>query len=166
MTAVLRLLYRLLRYLPPVVRRRLAAATSPAYRIGATVIATDPTGRILLAAHAYRPGWAPPGGMAKRREAPDDTARRELREELGVEVDLGVSRWLLDTERRLLVAVYEATLAPHSPPPRVRSPELTAVGWFAWDALPDHDELAAWILAAVGPAGRERGGSVGGSRGV
>ncbi|MEV5309220.1 NUDIX domain-containing protein [Streptomyces sp. NPDC052610] len=36
----------------------------------------------------YKPGWDLPGGMAEANEPPEDTARRELMEELGIRLTL------------------------------------------------------------------------------
>jgi 8-oxo-dGTP pyrophosphatase MutT (NUDIX family) len=44
---------------------------------------------ILLVRHTYGPRgrWELPGGGVKRREAPEAAARREAREELGIDID-------------------------------------------------------------------------------
>lgn len=43
--------------------------------------------RVLLVRHSYRAGTSLPGGMRRRREAPAMTGARELREEVGIQVD-------------------------------------------------------------------------------
>ncbi|MFI5616943.1 NUDIX domain-containing protein [Streptomyces sp. NPDC051567] len=58
-------------------------------RVAADVLIRDSAGRFLLVEPTYKPGWDLPGGMAEANEAPHDAARRELHEELGLEVELG-----------------------------------------------------------------------------
>lgn len=49
---------------------------------GVSIIGRDLDGQILLVRHSYGPqGWYFPGGGIGRNEAPEDAARRELREE-------------------------------------------------------------------------------------
>jgi 8-oxo-dGTP pyrophosphatase MutT (NUDIX family) len=57
-------------------------------RVSADVLLRDDQGRVLLVKPTYKPGWDLPGGMAEANEAPDDAARRELKEELGLDVTL------------------------------------------------------------------------------
>jgi 8-oxo-dGTP pyrophosphatase MutT (NUDIX family) len=61
-------------------------------RVGADVILRDRAGRLLLVDPTYKPDWDVPGGMAEANEPPHEAARRELREELGL--DLPVSELL------------------------------------------------------------------------
>lgn len=58
-------------------------------RVGADVLLRDPRGRLLIVKPTYKPGWDLPGGMAEANESPTDAARRELREELGLQHELG-----------------------------------------------------------------------------
>ena len=52
---------------------------------GVSVILRDPQGRVLFVRHAYGPpNWSLPGGGIGRREAPEQAARREMKEELGL----------------------------------------------------------------------------------
>lgn len=71
-------------------------------RVGADVLFRDEAGRILLVDPKYKPDWDLPGGMAEANEPPLDAARREVREELGIE-------W---ADGRLLVIDW---VAPHGP---------------------------------------------------
>ncbi len=63
-------------------------ARQPRKRTATDVIIRDDDGRLLLVNPTYKPDWDLPGGMAEANEAPIDAARRELREELGLRVDI------------------------------------------------------------------------------
>jgi 8-oxo-dGTP diphosphatase len=58
-------------------------------RVSADVLIRDQHGRILLVDPRYKPHWDLPGGMAEANEPPNETARRELSEELGLHVQPG-----------------------------------------------------------------------------
>ena len=58
-------------------------------RVSADVILRDAHGRILLVDPRYKPDWDLPGGMAEANEPPADAVRRELREELGLDLQVG-----------------------------------------------------------------------------
>jgi 8-oxo-dGTP pyrophosphatase MutT (NUDIX family) len=52
--------------------------------LGASVIAQDNQGRVLLVRHSYMRGWSLPGGGVGRNEPPEAAAVRELQEEVGL----------------------------------------------------------------------------------
>ena len=58
-------------------------------RVSADALVRDAAGRILIVDPTYKPGWDLPGGMAEANEAPDNALRRELREELGIDLTVG-----------------------------------------------------------------------------
>lgn len=61
----------------------------PTKRVIAHVVFRDPAGRVLLVEPTYKEDWELPGGVVDRGESPRDGARREVREETGLDVDLG-----------------------------------------------------------------------------
>jgi 8-oxo-dGTP diphosphatase len=58
-------------------------------RVSVDAIIRDEEGRILIVDPTYKPGWDTPGGMAEANEPPEATVRRELREELGLDLTVG-----------------------------------------------------------------------------
>jgi 8-oxo-dGTP diphosphatase len=64
-------------------------ATQPRKRVGADVLIRDEHNRILLVDPKYKPDWDLPGGMSEANEPPTETVRRELKEELGLDLHAG-----------------------------------------------------------------------------
>lgn len=77
------------RRLPPSVRRNLVRAGTPGYTVGA-VVAVQCQGRLLMLRQPHREGWSLPGGLLDRGEGAGDGAAREVLEETGVAVRLGL----------------------------------------------------------------------------
>jgi 8-oxo-dGTP pyrophosphatase MutT (NUDIX family) len=71
----------------------MARRTTKRAHMSAGVIVVDPAGRILLQLRDDKPDipfpgcWSITGGGAEKRETPERTARRELREETGLELE-------------------------------------------------------------------------------
>jgi 8-oxo-dGTP pyrophosphatase MutT (NUDIX family) len=101
-----------------------------------TVVVRDERGRVLLVRHADRGQWVAPGGSIEPGERPEDAARREMREETGLEVGelriLGVYggpefevRYANGDRVAYVMAVYEARVASgHERPDGVETLEL------------------------------------------
>jgi ADP-ribose pyrophosphatase YjhB (NUDIX family) len=127
--ALYRLAYRLRRWMRRTFRL-------PIYGVGA--ILRDGEGRILLVRHSYgTPGWALPGGGRGRLEDPELAVRRELREELGLEIE--ALELLATLEEQLSGAPHTASLfagiAVGEPRPDGR--EVIAVRFFAAGEMPE-----------------------------
>lgn len=58
-------------------------------RVAADVVIRSRGNRILLVDPEYKPDWDMPGGMVEANESPADAARRELKEELGLDLHVG-----------------------------------------------------------------------------
>lgn len=107
----------------------------------ACVIARDAAGAVVLVRRAFDPGkgrWSMPGGFVDLGESVEEAARREVREELEVDADVGGLVGVYSSGAdRVVVIVYAATLRGE---PRTTD-EVTEVRAFPPDALP-WDELA------------------------
>lgn len=58
-------------------------------RVAAGAFFLDETQRLLLVNPTYKPQWEIPGGMVEANEAPGEACRREIEEELGIEITPG-----------------------------------------------------------------------------
>lgn len=101
----------------------------PVKRVVATMLLTDPAGRVLIVEPTYKPGWELPGGAVEDGESPRVAARREVAEELGIDRApmrlLAVDYVPASTERTEgLVSVFDGGVLPLSLAIRLPADEL------------------------------------------
>lgn len=104
--------------------------------------------------------WSTPGGHLDPGELPETCARREAREETGVEVgDIrfrAITNDLFESERRHYITIWmEGEFVSNEP--AVRAPhEMSDVRWFDIEALPQplFLSLANLVAGRCYPAGR------------
>ncbi len=82
------LIAKLWRALPPRMRRWSMRATQTRFTVTAGALIFNDAGEVLLFKHRFRAGsgWGIPGGFLEAGEQPEEAVRRELREEVGLEV--------------------------------------------------------------------------------
>jgi ADP-ribose pyrophosphatase YjhB (NUDIX family) len=96
----------------------------------------DDTGRVLLLKHRFRPGagWGLPGGFLRAGEQPEAALRRELLEEIGLELDrVELFKVRVFTRPRQIEVVFRCHARGGGSP---RSLEVSEMTWFACDELP------------------------------
>ena len=125
------------------VRRRFRRFAKP-HLAGVSVLIEDGEGRIMLVRHTYGPeGWAMPGGGLKRGEDPAEAARREMREELGCELETLESLRVIEEVLGGCPHTAHVFRARSRGEPQVDKRELAELRWFA------RDELRALRLVSV-----------------
>ncbi len=151
------LLLRIYRRLPVRGRRLVVRTIAPTYTVGAMCIIERADGAVLFVRHSYRRRWGTPGGLLKRGEEPADAARREVLEEVGLEVELiGEPAVVVDAEPQRIDIVYRARPAANATTDTLtsRSPEIVEFGWFPPDGLPELQSEAIGALMALARASR------------
>ena len=74
---------------PPPAPANAAPAVLARKRAAATMLITDPAGRLLVVDPTYKPRWELPGGAVEADESPAAAAHREVVEELGLSIAPG-----------------------------------------------------------------------------
>jgi ADP-ribose pyrophosphatase YjhB (NUDIX family) len=137
----------------------------PIVAVGAIVVKN---GRVLMARRGTQPGygiWSIPGGAVRLGEDLKSAARREIKEELGIEVELTdvteiLERVTRDAEDRIqyhyVVIDYLARHVSGEPTP---SPEALEVRWIAPEEFPQYEITrgTAEVVLRVMDAGRRAG---------
>ena len=102
-------------------------------------------GRLLLARRGVEPHlgrWDLPGGFLEEDELPLDGVRRELREETGLEIEVGefLGAALEPYDRWTVLILAWAATAPAGEP--AAADDVAELRWFAPDELPRAEEFA------------------------
>ena len=138
--------------LPTALRRMVVRRVAPSFTVGAMCVIERADGRVLLIRHLYRQRWGVPGGLLERRETPPDAARREVREEVGINVELvGEPVVNVDAEPRRVDIVFRARPVDDADADEVRprSVEILEARWFAPDELPELQFETSLALKAL-----------------
>lgn len=101
-------------------------------------------GKVLLVRRAVDPGrgmWSLPGGFMDAGEMPDGALRRELQEEVGLEIEVGESLGIfplvdMDGDRVGIVLAF-AAWPTGSPALQGAADDVSEAGWFAPDRIPE-----------------------------
>ena len=107
------------------------------FTVTAGAVIFNDKGEVLLLKHRFRAGsgWGLPGGFMETGEQPIDALRRELREEIGLEVDdvkvLAVRSFKKPKQVEVLFR------ARANADVKSQTIEVERAEWFAIDALPE-----------------------------
>jgi 8-oxo-dGTP diphosphatase len=125
------------RRLPVRLRRWSMRLTNARFTVTAGALIFNDSGQILLLKHRFRAGsgWGLPGGFLEKGEQPLDALRRELREEIGLEVDDVEIFAARSFKKPRQVEVLFRCRATGSVTPRTM--EVEQAEWFSLESLPD-----------------------------
>lgn len=113
--------------------------------------------QILLIDHKKLEKWLPAGGHIENNESPEDAARREVREETGLEIDFvakdelttawGVQNNVIKEDHIHYDVIYFAK--PKSGDMRLDESETNGIQWYSLDEINDpnfrtFDKTKAW----------------------
>lgn len=122
--------------MPSGVRRFTMRLTNTRFTVTAGAVILNDEGKVLLLKHVFRAGtgWGIPGGFINRSEQPIDALRRELREEIGLEIDEVEIFWARSFSRpRQIELLFRARAKGHAKP---QSIEIERASWFHVNDLP------------------------------
>ena len=112
-------------------------ATHARFTVTAGAIILNDSGQVLLLKHRFRAGsgWGLPGGFINAGEQPIDALRRELREELGLEIqDVEIFTARSFKKPRQVEVLFRGRAEGLV---TSRTMEVERAEWFSVDALPE-----------------------------
>lgn len=132
---MMKIVGRIWRKLPAPVRMKIVRVTQKKFTASVAAIVQNEKGEVLLLDHVLRPasGWGIPGGFLDFGEQPSDAAKRELREETGLELkELKIYR--VRTIGRHIEIIFSAEAVGEA---SVKSREINGLGWFKVEEMPE-----------------------------
>ncbi len=111
-------------------------------RVGVAIIITNGDQVLLMkrkGAHG-RGTWSTPGGHMEIGESPEQCARREAKEEVGIDVvDIrfqAVTNDIFEQEKHYVTLWMEGRSITEMPTIAAEN-EVEEIGWYGWDELPE-----------------------------
>src|SRR6185503_6973119 len=122
--------------LPMVMRLNLSRLGQARFTVSVAAMLFDDRGRILLLEHVFRAdkGWGVPGGFIGKREPPKEGLRRELREEVSIEIDDVKFLFVRTHDTLSHIELYYRARVIGEPTPS--SFEIKRAQWFDLNDLP------------------------------
>lgn len=123
------------RILPPKIRLKIVRASQRKFTASAAAVVINDKNEVLLLDHVLRPfaTWGLPGGFLGRGEQPEAALKREIREEVGIEIT-DISLFRVRNHDRHIEILYTAR---SNQTPQIKSREIINCGWFSADNLPE-----------------------------
>ena len=147
------------RLLPARLRLWAMRATNARFTVTAGAIVFNESGQVLLLKHRFRAGsgWGLPGGFLEAGEQPLDALRRELREEIGMEIkDVEVFAARSFRKPRQVEVLFRCRANGTAQPQNM---EVELAEWFSLNSLPEglpkDQRLFVERAAADGAKGRD-----------
>ena len=115
-------------------RAKIIRLTQQKFTVSAAAVVLNHECEVLLLNHVLRPtsGWGLPGGFLEKGEQPDDGIRREIREEIDLELE-SLAMFRVRTVGTHIEMIFTARAAGV---PKVKSREIYEFGWFDPASLP------------------------------
>ncbi|MGI8555942.1 MAG: NUDIX hydrolase [Pyrinomonadaceae bacterium] len=119
---------------PSIIRRKTIRFTQTKFTVSVGAVVVNGEGKVLLLDHVFRPasGWGIPGGFIEAGEPPEKAVRRELCEEIGLELE-NVELYQAQTLDRHVEILFRARARGKG---AVKSFEINRIGWFEINRLP------------------------------
>lgn len=143
---------------PGPVKRAVVRTVAPSYTVGAVCV-LEHDGEFLVLWQPHRRGWSLPGGLVGRGEDPADAVRREVLEEVGLEIDPGDPVTVrVDAVQQGVDVVFRVRLAQR--PELALATEARKARWTSRRELGAADRDTRGILDVLKGSGRLRPGTL------
>lgn len=142
------------RKIPGPLKRTLVRAGTPSYTVGAVCL-VEHDGEVLMLWQPHRLGWTLPGGLLGRGEEPADAVRREVHEEVGLDIEPGDPVGVgVHASTQQVDVIYRVRVATR---PHVElATEARKAQWWRPADLDETDRETRRILELVAGADQER----------
>lgn len=139
-----RIIGKVWKILPVGARQQIVRSTQEKFTVSAATILINEGREVLLLDHVLRPrsGWGLPGGFVDFGEQPEQTARREIREEIGIEIE-GLRFYRIRTLGRHVEILYIGKPVGEA---HLLTREAYQLGWFTAETFPEGIALPLKIL--------------------
>lgn len=139
------------RWLPGPLRRGLVRAGTPGFTVGAVCV-IEHDGTMLALRQPHRNGWSLPGGLLNRGESAAQAVTREVREETGLRIEVGLPLSVQVNGRvRRVDVIYRIRV--DEPPPVTAGGEANDARWLPPEEVLDGaDDPTREILSLLARA--------------